>query len=112
MTRWQFALSTACALIVHGQSSEGLVELSVAEASRKIRTGAVYTAPLSYGSRRLPRRRCLARAAGLAGTDFGEITSGRTIRRAKLRAEFFRRQSNPKLRQRHVPVRFQPAAFF
>jgi hypothetical protein len=41
MTRRQFALSTASALIVRGQPSENLAGLSLAEASRRIRTGAV-----------------------------------------------------------------------
>jgi aspartyl-tRNA(Asn)/glutamyl-tRNA(Gln) amidotransferase subunit A len=41
MTRRQFALSTASALIARGQSSEDLAALSLAEVSRRIRTGTV-----------------------------------------------------------------------
>ena len=41
MTRRQFALSATGALMAHSQPSEGLAGLSLAEASRRIRTGAV-----------------------------------------------------------------------
>jgi aspartyl-tRNA(Asn)/glutamyl-tRNA(Gln) amidotransferase subunit A len=41
MTRRQFALSTASALSAHGQASEDLAGLTLAEASRRIRSGAV-----------------------------------------------------------------------
>ena len=41
MTRRQFALSTASAVIAHSQPSEDLAHLSLAEASRRIRAGAV-----------------------------------------------------------------------
>src|SRR4051794_25692990 len=41
MTRRQFALATGSAFMMRGQSSEDLAALSLAEASRRIRKGAI-----------------------------------------------------------------------